>query len=303
MALKRHKRVNRIVADNFTRESELGENAVDGYANGIFDNYNRDFNSLGYKEITIINTSTATTHDSSHYAYEVEAGLPSRRKNKFFVNTSFAPQGQFDYNHDASHPVKGIFIHQDSTPGYVGRANWIYGDAIRIYTDGTGAGVRFLDSDTFRGGATEAQMIEDSTWSDFGGIIALTTDSHPDNAFTNATWDSSPGWSTHSYLLVNTGDRNYFGNSNYVDFKIAQNIVPYEYDSSDILYSQAAFDSASGSGGGGADQAELDSANQLIELLRSNLDSANVDALDSANQLITLLRSNLDSAGDPEGWS
>ena len=254
MALNRHKRVNRtfpIGIPPSTGQGVVDANQISGYIDNNFDAYSLEFNSLGYKSITIQNTSSATTHDSAQYAYETEAGLPPRKQKKLFASTSFAPQGQWAYEGYFDKPIDGIFVHQDSTPSHVGKANWVYGDAIRIYTDGTGAGVRFLDSDVFRGGATEAQMVEDSTWSDFGGIIAATTDSAPDITFRTTTWDSSPDWSTHNYLLSTTGDQNYFDNSNYVDFQIAQNIVPFEYDSSDILYTQDAFDSASAGGGGG----------------------------------------------------
>jgi len=254
MALNRHKRVNRtfpITINPSTGQGVVDATQLNGYVDDIFDAYSLEFNSLGYKSITIQNTNTGATHDSAQYAYEAEAGLAPRLKGKLFASTSFAPQGQFAYEGYFDKPREGIFVHQDSTPSYVGKSNWVYGDAIRIYTDGTGAGVRFLDSDVFRGGATEAQMVEDSTWSDFGGIIAATTDSAPDITFRTTTWDSSPDWSTHSYLLTNTGDQNYFGNSNYVNFKVHQDIVPFEYDSSDILYTQAAFDSASAAGGGG----------------------------------------------------
>ena len=261
MALNRHKRVNRNFrhTGRYTGTIGLGGRLQEGTspANNTFVDYGEDFNSLGFKDVRVINASSGTTYDSAHNAYEIEAGLPPRKSGKLFAQTSFDPEGQETYER-YQNTIKGIFVFQDSTPSHVGKANWVYGDAIRIYTDGTGAGVRFLDSDVFKGGATEAQMIEDSTWSDFGGIIAATTDSHPDNAFTNATWDSSPDWSTHNYLLVNTGDRNYFGNSNYVNFQTAQNIVPFEYDSSDILYTQDAFDSASAGGGGGGGGAAAD---------------------------------------------
>lgn len=255
MALNRHKRVNRNTRlgerDTSTHDRALDTTNITSYSNLIFDAYSSEFNSLGYKSVSVLNTNTSATHDSAQYAFEAEMGLAPRLKGKLFANTSFAPQGQFAYEGYFDKPIDGIFVYQDSTPSHVGKANWVYGDAIRIYTDGTGAGVRFLDSDTFRGGATEAQMVEDSTWSDFGGIIAATTDSAPDNTFRITTWDSSSDWSTHNYLLTTAGDQNYFGNSNYANFKVHQDIVPYEYDSSEILYTQAAFDSASAGGGGG----------------------------------------------------
>lgn len=252
MALNRHKRVNRTFAVTPPYNTGWANTLdFDNYSDDIREDYSLDFNSLGYKSITIQNTSSGATYDSAHYAFEAETGLAPRLKGKLFASTSFAPQGQWAYEGYFDKPKEGIFVHQDSTPSHVGKANWVYGDAIRIYTDGTGAGVRFIDSDTFRGGATEAQMVEDSTWSDFGGIIAATTDSAPDITFRTTTWDSSPDWSTHNYLLTTAGDQNYFYNSNYVNFKIHQDIVPYEYDSSEILYTQAAFDSASAGGGGG----------------------------------------------------
>lgn len=249
--MNRHKRVSRVTPKgDFINNNPSSIDQIEDYTNSTFDHYSLNFNSLGYKPVTVQNVNISSSHDSAQYAFEQEKALPPRRKGKIHADVTFKNQLAWEHYEDG-HPRAGIFVFQDSTPGYVGRANWVYGDAIRIYTDGTGAGVRFLDSDVFRGGATEAQMIEDSTWSDFGGIIAATTDSHPDNAFTNATWDSSPDWSTHSYLLTNAGSQNYFGNSNYVDFQIAQNIVPFEYDSSDILYTQDALDSASAAGGGG----------------------------------------------------
>ena len=254
MALNRHKRVNRTFrhTGRYTGAVGLGGSLQHATTptNNAFVDYDADFNSLGFKDIKVINASSGATYDSAHNAYETEAALPPGNSGKFFAQTSFAPEGQETYER-YQNTIKGIFVFQDSTPGYVGKANWIYGDAIRIHTQGAGAGVRFIDSDVFRGGATEAQMREDSTWSDFGGIIAVTTDSAPDITFRTTTWDSSPDWSTHNYLLTNAGDMNYFGNSNYVNFRTAQNIVPFEYDSSDILYTQAALDSASAGGGGG----------------------------------------------------
>jgi len=250
MALNRHKRVNRTFPIKGTYFSSDPGQHLNNYSNEPWDNYSNQFNSLGYKGVSVINASSGVTYDSAQYAYEEEAALPPRKNAKLYAQVSFAPQGQ-ETHERYYNATDGIFVYQDSTPSYVGKANWVYGDAIRIYTDGTGAGVRFLDSDVFRGGATEAQMIEDSTWYQWGGIIAATTDSAPDITFRTTTWDSSPDWSTHSYLLTNTGDRNYFGNRNYVNFQTAQNIVPFEYDSSDILYTQAAFDSASAGGGGG----------------------------------------------------
>jgi hypothetical protein len=248
MSLNRHKRVNRTFPLSGTYFSTDPGFYLDEYSNEPWDHYSRDFNSLGYKGVNVINASSGATYDSAHYAYEEEAALPPGNSGKFHSVASFTELGNSEHIHNQS---EGIFVHHNDSSEYVGKANWVYGDAIRIYTDGTGAGVRFLDSDVFRGGATEAQMVEDSTWSDFGGIIAATTDSAPDITFRTTTWDSSPDWGTHNYLLATTGDRNYFGNSNYVDFQIAQNIVPFEYDSSDILYTQAAFDSASAAGGGG----------------------------------------------------
>ena len=257
MALNRPKRVNRTFVVS-TSNTPADNTQFDGYVDDIFEDYSLEFNSLGVKPVIVINASDGAEHDSAQYAFEEEMGLAPRLKGKLFSSTSFAPQGQWAYEGYFSKPIEGIFVHQDSTPSHAGKANWIYGDAIRIYSDGTGAGVRFLDSDVFKGGATEAQMREDSTWSDFGGIIAATTDSAPNNTFRTTTWDSSPDWSTHNYLLTNAGDKNYFNNSNYVNFKVHQDIVPFEYDSSDILYTQAAFDSASAGGGGGGGGAAAD---------------------------------------------
>ena len=256
MASKGHKRVNRIVRlpnhDPISLPNR-GDNAGLENTSNLWEHYNRNFNSLGYDHISVI-ALTSSTEDSAAFAFETEGGLPPRRKNNIFADTTFAPQGQYDYNHTASQPIKGVFVHQDSTPGYAGKANWIYGDAIRIHTNGAGAGERFIDSDVFRGGATEAQMREDSTWSDFGGIIAATTDSAPDITFRTTTWDSSPDWSTHTYLMTNASNHHrtrYYPLLPSVNFRTAQNIVPFEYDSSEIQYSQAAFDSAEASGGGG----------------------------------------------------
>ena len=248
MALNRHKRVNRTFPISGTYFNIDPGQPLNNYSNEPWDNYSTEFNSLGYKGVNVINASSGTTYDSAHYAYEEEAALPPGNSGKFHSVASFAELGKSEHYHNQG---EGIYVFLDDSISHFGKANWVYGDAIRIYTDGTGAGVRFLDSDVFRGGATEAQMVEDSTWSDFGGIIATTTDSAPDNTFRNTTWDSSPDWSTHSYLLTNTGDQNYFGNRNYANFQTAQNIVPFEYDSSEILYTQAAFDSASAGGGGG----------------------------------------------------
>jgi len=64
---------------------------------------------------------------------------------------------------------------------------------------------------------------------------------------------------------------------------------------------EAELDSAQvNAGGGGADQAELDSANSLITTLRGNLNTANSQR-DSANTLIVSLRDDLDSANTELG--
>lgn len=257
--MNRHKRVNMNapIGDRYNNNPSSIDQ-ITGYNNSTFEDYSLNFNSLGYKSVTVQNVNISSSYDSAQYAFELEKALPPRRKGKIHADVTFRNQLAWEHYEDG-HPRAGIFVHQDSTPGWVGKASWVYGDAIRIYTDGTGAGVRFLDSDLFKGGATEAQMVEDSTWSDFGGIIAATTDSAPDITFRTTTWDSSPDWSTHSYILTTAGDQNYFGNSNYTNFKVHQNVVPFEYDSSEILYTQAALDSASAGGGVGGAPADPES--------------------------------------------
>lgn len=246
MSLNRHKRVNRTfpIDDNYFN-TDPGQH-LNQYSNEPWDNYSRDFNSLGYKSVSVINVSTSGTHDSSHYAYEEEAALPPGNSGKFHSVASFTELGKSEHYENQS---EGIYVFLDDSISYVGKANWTYGAAIRLATDASAFPTQFIDSDVFRGGATEAMMVEDSNWSDYGGIIATSTDSAPDMAFRNITWDSSPGWSTHNYLLSTTGDRNYFGNNNYANFQTAQNIVPFEYDSSDVL---AAGGGGGGDGGGGA---------------------------------------------------
>ena len=66
-------------------------------------------------------------------------------------------------------------------------SQWLFGDAIQLYSDGTGAGNRFLDSDLFRGGVIASVLYEDSTWDDYtgGGLLADSTSSAPDSNFRN----------------------------------------------------------------------------------------------------------------------
>jgi len=206
-----------------------------------------------------------------------------------------------------------ITVYSDSNPTYF-NSQWFFGDAIQLYSDGTGAGNRFLDSDLFIGGANTTSLYEDSTWDAYtgGGLLADSTSSAPDSDFRNVETVDSEFYAPYGIATIPNVDirGQIFGKSARTGGDILHTnnlIIEYARD----LDSNSAFatkdfievGALSGGAGGGADQAELDSANQLIELLRSNLDSANVDALDSANQLITLLRSNLDSAGDPEAWS
>lgn len=119
----------------------------------------------------------------------------------------------FNYHHSNVSRVKSTNVVCAQMPAYT-NSSWLYGAAVRIYSDGTGAGVFFLDSDangeTFsrylQSGGTTQWVQYDSDWNKWGGLLASTTASAPDSDLRNTAADSDWYYENES-ILTNIGDR------------------------------------------------------------------------------------------------
>lgn len=115
------------------------------------------------------------------------------------VNTGIVSDntGTFNYYRDSSTGRGTIKNFTVDLPAIV-NTSWLYGAAVRIYSDGTGAGVYFLDSEangeTFSkylsSGGTIQWVQYDSDWNKWGGLLASTTASAPDSDLRNTVADS-----------------------------------------------------------------------------------------------------------------
>lgn len=265
MAYIRPKHLRKVRQKDLSNPSNTDVSYRDG--SEVFVPYENFHTSLA-DDVTInvnIDNSTTVFDSISLTGWEDETSIKIPVRVDFIAGNDTK---ELNYVRDRVPQYQGITVYTDSGATYLSTV-WNYGDAIRIYSDGTGAGVRFLDSDVFRGGASYQTLVKDSHWEDFGGVGAVA--SAPDSAFRHTEKDSQYSiYDSNSVILTNSGLRfNRLGLDGF-DFKIRATNIPYEFDSTPIA-----------GAGGGADQASLDSANQLVELLRSNLDSA----------------------GDPEAWS
>lgn len=131
-----------------------------------------------------------------------------------YVNTGYVGDdtGVNNYYRD-SNTGRGSFKNYSiDLPAFI-NTSWLYGAAVRIYSDGTGAGVFFLDSEangeTFsrylQGGGTTQWVQYDSDWNKWGGLLASTTASAPDSDLRNTVADSD-WYNSYKNLITNTSE-------------------------------------------------------------------------------------------------
>lgn len=290
MAYNRPKHTNRINA----KEAGDALSQNDNLTSGIDDRAQAITlgTSKGFARINVITNNTPSSFDSAQDAWHTETfksfAVPVilDRDNSHSLNNLMR-----NFRND-----RDIVVTSDSGARYKD-AMWTYGAGVKIFSDGTAPAskIDIVDSDYFRGGADHTTLMIQ------GGALqdSITTNlaSAPDSDFLNYQEDSfysvpraviNSEYSLHTSMmgLAEVGFYNDYSNKKVTITALPG--VPFEYDSSEVLYTQAAYDSAAGSGGG-ASQAELDSANALIVTLRDDLDSA--EAAAAAN------------VADPEAWS
>lgn len=118
----------------------------------------------------------------------------------FYVPVYLGPSAEtVSRPHQNSRLSLGIKTQVAELPAYL-NTSWLVGAAVRIYSDGTGAGVFFLDSD--REGLTTSKYLvtggslshavsrNDSDYGLHGGLLASTTSSAPDSDLRNTVSDS-----------------------------------------------------------------------------------------------------------------
>lgn len=303
MAYNRPKHTNRINAQE--AGDALTQN--DGLTSGIDDRTQPITlgTSKGFARINVVTNNTPSSFDSAQDAWHAETF------KSFAVPVIINRDSSYSLNNLMRNFRNDRYINVTSDSGARYKDTmWTYGGGVRIYSDGTTPDINFVDSNYFRGGADHSTlMIQGGETQD---NIATNLASAPDSDFLNYQEDSfysapraviNNEYSLHTSMmgLAEVGFYNDYSNRKVTITALPG--VPFEYDSSEVLYTQAAYDSAAGSGGGGASQDDLDSANALIVILR--------DDVDSAETLITTLRDDLDSAeaaaaanvADPEAWS
>lgn len=164
---------------------------TDGQKRLHHDDYNTEFR-FQTGGIAINVKPKASESNAAHNA------LDSYGQNfPIFINKGIVGDDYNTLNYHHSNRKNEQKMYAIDLPAYL-NTSWLYGAAVRIYSDGTGAGVFFLDSEA--NGETFSRYLQsggdvkwvqyDSDWNKWGGLLASTTPSAPDSDLRNTAADS-----------------------------------------------------------------------------------------------------------------